>query len=278
MAVSSRFLFAIGVAFVGGVVSTSAYMSGGGAPKEVTGASHEAAPSLSERLQAEAHGRSLPWSDPVKTAAVPAASPKLQFTPGPAEPPAEGAKSASGGERSPVPQITSAPAPVRPPDEGRERPRVRLADRARQARPALGDVPGVEGTRSGSFEAPQRARAEASGHPRPRIADVARPTPKLHPAPSRNLPSLNAVDEVRLAARRPEPGRTRAPVAGPYRAVRLADRDAVDADASPPRRAREADVIAPDWPSRDEPRARARRSVAASDGLMRWLSGPGGGY
>ena len=51
--------------------STSAYMSRGYARRDVPEAPHEATPSLSERLRAEAHGQSLPWSDPISMQATP---------------------------------------------------------------------------------------------------------------------------------------------------------------------------------------------------------------
>jgi hypothetical protein len=49
MAASTRFLSAVTVAFVAGVASTSAYMSRGDARRDVSGAPHEATPSLAER-------------------------------------------------------------------------------------------------------------------------------------------------------------------------------------------------------------------------------------
>jgi hypothetical protein len=274
MAASVRFLSAVAVAFATGVVGTGAYMSRGDAGRDVPGTTHGAAPSLSERLRAEAHGQSLPWSDPVKAAALSPPSPKLQFSPGPPEAPVEGARSATGGDRSPVLQVTPPPTPERAQDDGRGRSRIRLADRSQHARPALG----AAGTRSDFLEAPRRAPAEEGGPSRARVAVVARPIPKSHPILSRHLPSLDAVDEARLSAPRPEPSRARLPARSPYRTVRLAGGDDLDVDAPPPRRIRRAFSEGPDGSSENEPRGRPHRSVTASDGLMRWLSGPGGQF
>ncbi len=279
MVVSTKFLSAVAVALGVGIVSTSAYMSRGDARRDVTGASREATPSLSERLRAQAHGRSLPWSDPVKTAAIPAASPKLRFTSGPPDEPVERAKSPASEERRPATQATLPTAPVHPPDKRTGQSRITLADRGLHARTAPSVASGVQGTRLGSLDVPQRALNEDSGHIRARVVEAARRrTPKPHPAPSRHLPSLDAVDEARLAAQRPEPSRATSPVPSHYKSVRLAGRDDLDGDAFPPRSAREVNADAPDWSSEDKPHARRRQSVAASDGLMRWLSGPGGRF
>lgn len=274
MAASTRFLSAVAFAFVAGVTSTSVYMSRGDARRDVRGASHEAAPSLSERLRAEANGQSLPWSDPAKAAAATPASPKLRFTPGPADAPVEGAKSVTEGNRSTVLQMTPAPTPVRPPEEGRERPRIRLADRSRRARPEQSVVPDVGRSRPEPLKALQHALDEEGRHPRSRVAEAARPATKLHSAPPRNLPSLDAIAEARLDARRPELNRGRLPAASPYRSVRLASRNDLDVDALPPSRTRKANVEALHRSSEDELRAGSRGRVAASDGLMRWLSEP----
>ena len=77
MAASAKFLSAVGIAFVAGVASTSAYMSRGDVQTDAPELSHGSAPSLTERLQAEAQGRSLPWSDPTKATVSKPASPKL---------------------------------------------------------------------------------------------------------------------------------------------------------------------------------------------------------
>lgn len=278
MSASAKSLSAVALAFVAGMASMSAYMSRGVARRDVPEAPHRAAPSLAERLRAEAHGQSLPWSDPVETTSVPSSSPKLQFTPGPAGASADGIKSASDGERSPVQQVMPAPTSVRPPVEDRERPHIRIAERNRSARPGPDVVPGVERTRPRSLETSRRILDEEGGHSQARSAEATHPFAKPHPASSRNLPSLDAVDEARIASRRPEPSRARLLAPSPYRPVRLARRDDVDGDAPPPRRAPEAHADAPGWPSGDEARARPRRSFAASDGLMRWLSGPGGRF
>lgn len=278
MSASAKSLSAVALAFVAGMASMSAYMSRGVARRDVPEAPQRAAPSLAERLRAEAHGQSLPWSDPVETTSVPSSPPKLQFTPGPAGASADGIKSAPGGEGNPVQQVMPAPTSVRPPDEDRDRPRFRIAERNRSARPGPNVAPGVERTRPGSLETSRRTLDEEGGHSQARSAAATHPTAKPHPAPSRNLPSLDAVDEARFAARRPEPSRARSPAPSPYRTVRLARREDLDGDAPPPARATEAHADAPGWPSGEESRAKPRRSFAASDGLMRWLSGPGGRF
>lgn len=278
MAPSTRFLSVVAFAFVAGVASTSTYMSRGDARRSTPEAPHGAAPSTAERLQADAHGQSLPWSDPVKATAVPAAHPRLQFTPGPTDAPVKGVESVASGERGSGPQTTPAPATMRSPDEGKGRPQVRLADTNLHGRPAVGVVPSVKGTRLGSLEAPRPALDSEVEHPHTQTADAARSTQKPHPALSQNLPSLDAVDKARLSARRPEPTRARAPAPSPYRTVRLAGRDDLDAGAPPPRHVREAYAEASYWPFENEPRARSRRSVGASDSLMRWLSGPNGQF
>lgn len=259
MAASVRSLSAVAFAFVAGVAGTSAYLSRGAAVRDAAGAPHEAAPSLSERLRAEAHGQSLPWSDPVKAAGSPA-PPKLHFTPDPPDAPAKNAQSVARGETSP-PRARRAPVPVRSPDEGSGRP-----------------ASVAEAVRSASRDAPRRAPIAEDGHPRARVAIAAGPTAKPQAAPARNLPALDAVNAARLAGRQPEPGRARAPVSGPYKPVRMADRDDFGIDAPPLRRTREIDAEAPGRSFADQPRERPRRSVAASDGLMRWLSGPGGRF
>jgi hypothetical protein len=88
--------------------------------------------------------------------------------------------------------------------------------------------------------------------------------------PSRNLPSLAAADDIRAAVRRAEARRERVTVAPPYRTASLEDRDDTP-------RVREVPVVRRDDEPDDEPRVRVRQSVA-SDGLMRWLSGPGGRF
>ncbi|MDN3569296.1 hypothetical protein [Methylobacterium longum] len=57
----------------------------------------------------------------------------------------------------------------------------------------------------------------------------------------------------------------------PYRTAGLEDRNYVP-------RARDVYVARRDEEPDDEPRERVRRSVAASDGLMHWLSGPDGQF
>ncbi len=161
MAVSKRFLTAVAVAV--GVVSTSAYMSRGDARDDVTGASRGATPSLSERLRAEAHGQSLPWSDPIKTASIPATSPKLQFTSGPRDAPVEGSESLASEERRPVPQATLPTAPVRQPDKRTGRSRSKLADKGLLARTAPSVASSVPVTRFGSLRAPNRTGTDRAG-------------------------------------------------------------------------------------------------------------------
>lgn len=131
MAASTRFLSAIAVAFVAGVASTSAYMSRGDAHRDAPRAPHGASPSLSERLRAEAHGQSLPWSDPVKAKPEPS---KLTFTPGLADAPVKEGRALADEGRTPGPQATPVPAPVRPPDDG-GRSHVRLAQSDGQTLP-----------------------------------------------------------------------------------------------------------------------------------------------
>ncbi|MGH1573797.1 hypothetical protein ACRAWG_28050 [Methylobacterium sp. P31] len=89
--------------------------------------------------------------------------------------------------------------------------------------------------------------------------------------PSRNLPSLAAADDIRAAVRRAEARRERVTVAPPYRTAGLEDRDDTP-------RVREVYAVRRDEEPDDEPRVRVRRSIAASDGLMRWLSGPDGRF
>lgn len=272
MTASAKFLSAVAIAFVAGVASTSAYMSRGDVRTDAPDLSHGSAPSLTERLQAEAQGRSLPWSDPTKAPISKPASPKLRFTPGPTDASAEGSTSDAGGKRGPIPQAMPVPTPVQPLDDGGRRREVRLAERARQALPALA----VERVRPAPQEPSQHALNEESGSSRPQVANIARPTSKPHSAPSRNLPSLDAVGEARLTARRPEPSQARP--ASPYRTVRLSGRDGFGVDAPLLGRSREFHVEASDWSSEGQRRAGPRRNVAASDGLMRWLSGPGGRF
>lgn len=270
MAASAKFLSAVAIAFVAGVASTSAYMSRGDVQTDAPELSHGSAPSLTERLQAEAQGRSLPWSDPTKAIVSKPASPKLRFTPGPTDASAEVSTSDASGKRGPIPQ--AMPRPVRPLDDGGRRGQTRLADGDKQVRPALG----VERIRPALQEPSQRTLNEERGSSRPQVASMARTASKPHSAPSRNLPSLDAVGEARLTARRPEPSQARPP--SPYRTVRLAGRDGLGVDAPPPGRSREFHVDASDWPSEGQRRAGPGRNVAASDGLMRWLSGPGGRF
>lgn len=124
----------------------------------------------SERLRAEAHGHSLPWSDPVKTAAVPPAPPKLTFTPSPADAPAGDSAAGTEQARSTAPQAAPGPAPARPQDSG-ERPRVRLVQSDGQPPPPE-DEAQIE-----PLQAPKRARppeAEA-GRSRAWVTDAAEP-------------------------------------------------------------------------------------------------------
>ncbi len=272
MTASAKFLSAVAIAFVAGVASTSAYMSRGDVQADAPEVQHGSAPSLTERLQAEAQGRSLPWSDPTKATISKPPSPKLRFTPGPTDASAEGSTSDTSGKRGPIPQALPVSTPVQPMDDGGKRRQIRLADRDKQALPALG----VERIRPEPQEPSQRALSEERGSSRPQIANIARTAPKPHSAPSRNLPSLNAVGEARLTARRPQPSQLRSP--SPYRTVRLAGRDGPGVDAPPPGSSREFHVEASNWPSESQRRAGPRRSVAASDGLMRWLSGPDGRF
>ena len=269
MTASAKFLSAVAIAFVAGVASTSAYMSRGAVRTDTSEVPHGSAPSLTERLQAEAQGRSLPWSDPTKAPISKPASPKLRFTPGPTDASAEGSISDASGKRGPIPQAMPMPAHVQPLDDGGRRRQIRLADRDKQALPALG----VERIGPAPREPSQGTLNEERGSSRRQAVNVARTVSKPHSAPPRNLPALDAVGEARLTARRPEPGRASAP--SPYRTVRLAGRDGLGLDAPPMGRSREFQVQAPDWPSEGQRRAGSRRSVAASDGLMRWLSGPG---
>lgn len=360
MAASTRFLSTVAVAFVAGVASTSAYMSRGDARRDAPEGPHEAAPSLSERLRAEAHGQSLPWSEPVKAKPVPS---KPTFTPGPDDAPAKESGSVADEGRAPSPQVTPVPAPVRPPNDGgrsrvrlaqsdsqtpppeedqadlapaikrarppeesvaeapqrarasdvddrrplvrtaegtrqgrppeqnNERPRVRVADAPRRIRPTeeedhsrirMAAVPprvrppvaDEERSRLRVAEAPRRLRApepEDDGYPFARAAEAQRPAHRSRPVPSRNLPSLDAADDIRVAVRRAEARRERVTVAPPYRMAGLEDRDYAP-------RVREVYVVRRDEEPDDEPRVRVRRSVAASDGLMRWLSRPGGRF
>lgn len=270
MTASAKFLSAVAIAFVAGVASTSAYMSRGAVQTDAPEAPHRSAPSLSERLQAEAQGRPLPWSDPIKVPIPTPAAPKLRFTPGPTDASAEGSTSDAVGKRGPIPQ--AMPMPVRSLDDGGRRRAIRLADKDKQALPALG----VERVRPAPQEPSQRALNEERENSRPQVANIARTASKPHSAPSRNLPSLDAVGEARLTARRPEPSQARP--ASPYRTVRLARRDGFGVDAPLLGRSREFHVEASDWPSGGQRRAGSRRNVAASDGLMRWLSGPGGRF
>ena len=357
MAASTRFLSAVAVAFVAGVASTSAYMSRGDADRDASEAPHEAMPSLSERLRAEAHGQSLPWSEPVKGKPGPS---KLTFTPGPVEARAKGSGAIADEGRASSPRATPVPTPALQPDDGGrsrvrlaqsdrqtpppeedqanlapaikraraseesvaeapqrarasdagerrplartaegtrqsrspeqsdERSRVRAADAPRRIRPSEeGDRPRTrtaeapprvrppvadeERPRLRVAEAPQRLRApdpEEDGYPRVRAADVQRPAHGSRPVPSRNLPSLAAADDIRTAVRRAESRRERVTVAPPYRTAGLEDRDYAS-------RVREVYVVRRDEEPDDEPRVRVRRGVAASDGLMHWLSGPG---
>ncbi|GJE14598.1 hypothetical protein FOHLNKBM_5673 [Methylobacterium longum] len=365
MSASTRFLSAVAVAFVAGVASTSVYMSSGDAHKDASEAPRGAAPSIAERLRAEARGQSLPWSEPVKAKPEPS---KLTFTPGPADAPAKGGGAVADEGRAPGPQAAPVPAPVRTPDDG-ARARVRLAQSDRQtpppeedqtgpapalkrvhpsgedlgpsrakmveaARPAqasqddgaradtklaqssrLASQPGgevghsramsaetpkhvpplveEERTRVRAAEAPPRARpadaersrlrvteaprrlraldAEDDGNTRAQAAEARRPDHRSQPVPSRNLPPLAAANSIRAAVRRAEARRERVTVPPPYRTAGLEDRD-----YSP--RVREVYVVRRDEEPDDEPRVRVRRSVAASDGLMHWLSGPDGRF
>src|ERR1700712_1482848 len=170
MAASTRFLSAVAVAFVAGVASTSAYMSRGDAHRDAPGASNGAAPSLSARLRAEAHGQSLPWSEPVRVKPSPS---KLTFPPGPAdEPTKEGGAVADEG-RAPSPQATPVPPTVRPPDDG-GRSSVRLAQSDRQTPPPKEDQADLApaNKRAGSSEesvagAPRHVRTSDAGDRRP---------------------------------------------------------------------------------------------------------------
>ena len=177
-----------------------------------------------------------------------------------------------------------------PPEQGDERPRVRAADVPRRIRPSEED----DRPRTRMAEASPRARAPAADEKRPRLrvaeaprhlrapdtedeypdvraAEAQRPAHRSRLAPSRNLPSLAAVDDIRAAVRRAESRRERVTVAPPYRTAGLEDRDYAP-------RIREVYVVRRDEEPDDEPRARPRQSVAASDGLMRWLSGPNGRF
>jgi hypothetical protein len=361
MAASTRFLSAVAVAFVAGMASTGAYMSRGDAHRDTPGAPHGATPSLSERLRAEAHGQSLPWSEPVRAKPAPS---KLTFTPEPADarakegvrvadqgrapgpqaspvappvvrlpddvgrvrdrlaqsdgqtPSPDGdeadlapaikrahsseervaeaprrARASDAGGRRPVARTAEGTRMVRPSEQGNERPRVSTADASRRIRPSeeedrprtkttqaplrvrpLG--PDEEHPRLRVADAPRRLRAsepEDDGYSRVRTAEAQRPAPRSRPVPSRNLPSLAAADEIRSAVRRAESRRDHGTVAPPYRTASLEG-----GDDTP--RVREAPVVRQDNEPDDEPRVRVHRSVPASDGLMRWLSGPGGRF
>lgn len=272
MAASAKFLSAVAVAFVAGVASTSAYISRGDVRKDAAEVPHGSPPSLTERLQAEAHGRSLPWSDPTSTTIPTPVAPKLRFTRGPTDASAEGPTSGAAEKRGLSPQAMPVPTPVRPLDNGGGRRQIKLVDRDKQAPPALG----VVGSRPERQKPSQGVLSEVLGKLPPQVVNTARTAPKPYSAPSRNLPSLDAVGEARLTTRRPEPGRARAP--SPYRTVRLAGRDGLGEDAPPPRRSRLVYAETPDLPSEGQQQLGPRRSSAASDGLMRWLSGPGGRF
>src|SRR6478735_7283571 len=130
MVVSARFLSTAAFAFVAGVATTGVYMSQGGPQREAAAEPHEAAtPSLAQRLRAEAHGESLPWSDPVKAKPEP---PKLTSAPRPANAlPNEGGPVADQ-RRTPGPQTKPVSAPVRlaQSDEQTPPPEVDQADPA----------------------------------------------------------------------------------------------------------------------------------------------------
>jgi hypothetical protein len=346
MAASTRFLSAVAVAFVAGVASTSAYMSRGDAHRDTPGAPHGATPSLPERLRAEAHGQSLPWSEPVKAKPAPS---KLTFTPGPADAPIKEGGAVAYEGRAPIAQPATVPPSVRTPDDGvrshaqlaqsdrqispsgedqadpapaikrarpseervsgaprrvrtsdaaDRRPLARTAGEARQGlAPEQGDerlhdraartlrrirpseeegrrrtrtaettqrvappIADEERSRLSVAEGPRRLpepEPEADGYNRVRAAEAQRPTHGSRPVPSRNLPSLAAADEIRAAVRQAEARRERVTVTPSYRTATLEDHD--------------------DEPD-DEPRVRVRRGVPASDGLMRWLSGPRGRF
>lgn len=183
-----------------------------------------------------------------------------------------------------------APRHVAPPGE-EERTKVRAADALRRIQPSEADghprtklaearprvrLPEADEERlhQSGAEAPRRFRApgpENDGYPRVRAAEAQRPAHQARPLPPRNLPSLAAADDIRAAVRRAEARRERVIFAPPYRTVGLKDRDDIQ-------RVREAYVVRRDDEPDDEPRVGGRRSVAASDGLMRWLSGPDGRF
>ena len=178
-------------------------------------------------------------------------------------------RSPEQGDERPRVRAVDAPRLIRPSEEG-DRPRTRMAEAPPRVRPLDTDQ---ERTRLKVAEAPRRLRApdpEDDGYPRVRAAEAQRSAHRSRPVPSRNLPSLAAADGIRAAVRRTEAHRERVTVAPPYRTASLEDRDATP-------RVREIYVRRDDEPD-DEPRVRVRRSVAASDGLMRWLSGPDGRF
>ena len=147
-------------------------------------------------------------------------------------------------------RTAEGPPRVRRPDADEERPRLRVA------------------------EAPRRLWApdtEDVGYSRVLATKAQRPVHRSRPVLARNLPSLAATDDIRTAVRRAEVRRDRVTAAPPYRTASLEDRDATS-------RVREVYVVRRDAESDEEPRLRVRRSVAASDGLMRWLGGPVGRF
>jgi hypothetical protein len=179
MAASARFPSTLAFAFVAGVTTTGVYMSQGGVRREAAVA-EAVRPSLVQRLRAEAHGESLPWSDPVKTKLEP---PKLTFTPGPADAPAKEGGAVADEGRAPGPQATPVPAPAQPPANGRSR--VRLAQSDRQTPPPEEDqpepAPAIKRARPSEKDVgPSRAKmVEASGLPRTSRDDSARTHIKL---------------------------------------------------------------------------------------------------
>lgn len=260
MVASTRFLSAVAFAFVAGVASTSAYMSGNDGHRDAPKAPHVAAPSLSERLHAEAHGQSLPWSEPVKAKPAPS---KLTFTLDPGNAPTKEGGAVADKGRAPIPQATPAPASIRPPDDG-GRSRVWLAQSDGQTPPPEED---------------QADLAPAIKRARPSEKDIGPSRARMVEAPIKRAQSSGPASQPDEGARHP-----RAISAGtPRHALPPAQ-----SDAHP--RVKAADVPRRIRPSAEEDRprtrtaearrerVRVRQSVAATDGLMRWLSGPDGRF
>ncbi len=157
------------------------------------------------------------------------------------------------------------------PSESHDHPRTKLTEARPRVRLPEADE---ERLRRSGAEAPRHFRAPDpadDGYPRVRAAEEQRPAHQSRPLPSRNLPSLAAADDIRAAVRRAEARRERVTVAPPYRTAGLESHDDTPS-------VREVYVVRRDDEPDEEPRVGVHRSVAASDGLMRWLSGPAGRF